>query len=265
MYEQILKVKGWKSLRKGPANFHRCPGCGEFIEMLFHTGNNCATCFGCDKDFPVEEFKVVQREIDIALCAECDQELPLTDDSLGIVGYKCTCDNYVAVPFENQLVHPQEILNPSWNGDLSTRGKPASEKCVVVKCETARDWYVLAVLQVLAKEGNGEFKFADSENNQALLALDPTHTAYVGYLLWYDLAEYSMLNQLYVRSEHRRRGYAETVVTHWAKNHARLKDGKFALESPNETAFALHLKLGHIRKEGDLYVGVNCFVMPAGF
>jgi len=102
------------------------------------------------------------------------------------------------------------------------------------------------------------FRFANDEND-ALLAFDPITRAYIGYLLWYKGDEFATLNQLFVLPEHRRKGYAESIVVHWVHNHARQIGEKFALESPNEQAFALHVKLGHVRREGDDFIGVGCF------
>ena len=99
------------------------------------------------------------------------------------------------------------------------------------------------MLQVLAKEHNGEFRFANDEND-ALLVFDVGTAAYVGYLLWYHGQEYATLNQLFVVPEQRRKGAGSAMVTYWVENHAKRIGNKFALESPNDYAIALHLKLG---------------------
>jgi hypothetical protein len=39
-------------------------------------------------------------------------------------------------------------------------------------------------------------------------------------------------------------------------------DQKFGIESPNEQALRFHLKLGHLKIEGDSYVGIKCFLVP---
>jgi hypothetical protein len=113
------------------------------------------------------------------------------------------------------------------------------------------------MLQALAKQTNGEFRFANDENN-ALIAFDIAIGAYLGYLLWYEDHDYATLNQLFVVPEERRKGCALSMVTYWVENHANRIANKFVLESPNEDAIALHLKLGHLRREGDQIVGVNC-------
>ena len=45
--------------------------------------------------------------------------------------------------------------------------------------------------------------------------------------------------------------------------HADKLNSKFGIEAPNENAIALHLKLGHIKAEGDSYFGVKCFLVQS--
>jgi hypothetical protein len=120
-------------------------------------------------------------------------------------------------------------------------------------------------MQVPAKESNSEFKFANKDENEALLAFDPITGAYIGYLVWYETEKYAILNQLFVVAEQRRKGHAEAIVKHWVGEHAKHVGEQFALESPNEYAIALHIKLGHIRRERDDLVGVGGCVFLRGW
>jgi hypothetical protein len=79
----------------------------------------------------------------------------------------------------------------------------------------------------------------------------------VGYLLWFEKDEYLILNQLFVMPGQRRQGHAESTVNHWVAAYAKSKGERFALESPNEHAIALHMKLGHIRRKDDNLIGVG--------
>jgi len=267
MRHQILKVSGWKSLRTGPLDYYVCPGCGELSEhdLVWITGDDF-TCLHCDHTFPREAFKRTQKDVTFAVCAQCEHDLPLTLSSRGHVGYLCGCDNYVAVPFEGHLVQPDEIMTLEWNEGLRARGNPLTATCSASKCETDRDWQVMAVMQVSAKERNPEFKFADKDANKGLLLFDPVTSVYVGYLLWYEKKEFAILNQLFVVPGQRRKGHAEATVKYWLAEHARLLGEQFALESPNESAIALHMKLGHIRRERGYLVGVGgCVFVQAGF
>jgi GNAT superfamily N-acetyltransferase len=257
MPTQTIKLSGWASLRRGPLDCYQCPGCGALTEALFEFGNG-ARCFDCQRDFPFEDFKSAEKEETFAVCAECERDMALTPFRLGFIGYTCVCDNCVAVPFEDGLVQPQEILKLQWNEGIIKRGVRISETCSVAVGGTSKDWEVLKMLQVLAKKTNGEFRFANDEND-ALIAFDAKAGIYLGYVLWYEDNDHATLNQLFVVPEQRRKGYAASMVTYWVGNHAKQIAEKFGLESPNEHAIALHLKLGHLRQEGDQIVGVNCF------
>jgi GNAT superfamily N-acetyltransferase len=264
---QVLKALGAKSLRKGPLDCYKCPECeGLSEDDVVLVSDAGLRCFHCEGEFPRNAFKHAKKEATFALCAGCSKEFPLTPASEGFVGYLCTCDNYVAIPFEDQLFQPQEIMSLKWNEGLRERGIRLTEQCSAVKCATDRDWQVLVLMQVTAKESNPEFKFGHQDENEALLVFDPVTGVYVGYLLWYERnKKYATLNQLFVMPEERRKGYAEAMVKHWVADHAKQIGEQFALESPNKYAVALHIKLGHIRKEGDTLVGINGCCFTSGF
>jgi GNAT superfamily N-acetyltransferase len=265
MPRQILKAKGWKSLRTGPLDCYLCPGCGGLSDDdLILVSDAGLRCFHCYHTFPRDAFKRAQKDVTFAVCAECSEEISLTPSSEGFVGFLCGCDNYVAIPFEDGILQPQEVMTLQWNEGLRERGTRLTENCSAAKCATERDWLVLALMQVLAKESNSEFKFGNKDDNEALLVFDPVTGVYVGYLLWYETEKYAMLNQLFVMPEQRRKGHAEAMVKHWVAEHAKHVGEQFALESPNEYAIALHIKLGHIRREGDYLVGVGGCVFRLG-
>lgn len=266
MDRQILKASGWKSLRDGLFDFYKCPGCGYLSEEIMwgHDGN--VLCPNCDNSFRKEAFTQVKEQATFVVCSECGEEMPLTEWRLGFIGYLCDCDNYVAIPFEGQSVNPREILQLGWNEELSKSGLLLAGACSVATCETPRDWQVLYLLQVIAKQENSEFRFASEPENDALLAFDPASGSYIGYLLWYEDHEKKMatLNQLFTLPAQRRKGYAEAMVKYWVHDVAKKIEETFAVESPNEKTLALLLKLGYIREEGDQYVGIGC-VFTQGF
>ena len=96
-------------------------------------------CFTCQKGFPFEEFKHAEKEETFAVCAHCGEEMPLTPFRQGFLGYICLCDNCVAVPFQNELVLPQDILRLQWNEAIEARGVRLTDTCSVAVCETAKD------------------------------------------------------------------------------------------------------------------------------
>jgi GNAT superfamily N-acetyltransferase len=222
-----------------------------------------ARCFHCNKDYPWDAYEKAEKDETLVTCAGCGQEMALTPFRQGFLGYLCLCDNYVAIPFEDQIIHPQDVLKLTWNEDLRERGTRISESCSVAFWETDRDKVVLLMLQLIAKEANREFRFVNDENG-ALLAFDHTTGKYIGFLTYYDAEEYTILNQLFVLADHRRKGYASGIVSYWVENHASQIADKFAIEAPNAHAIALHMKLGHLREEGDNLIGVNCIMLGPG-
>src|SRR5262249_2528739 len=150
MTRQVIKAMGWRSLRKGMLDGYRCPGCGTFSEELLGFSDGFLCC-SCGKSFQLRDFKPIQKEETFAVCAECGREMPLTPFNEGFAGYSCLCGNYVAVPFENQILQPEDILNLSWNEGLAGRAVQLTERCFVTKCETTKDWEVITMLQLLAK------------------------------------------------------------------------------------------------------------------
>jgi hypothetical protein len=71
--------------------------------------------------------------------------------------------------------------------------------------------------------------------------------------------KFAALRQIFVVEDERRQGHAEKMLTFWIENYADRLHERFGIESPNERALSLHLKLGHLRVEGDSYVGIKCF------
>jgi GNAT superfamily N-acetyltransferase/DNA-directed RNA polymerase subunit RPC12/RpoP len=262
MPQEVLKAKGWKSIGKGPQGFRKCPNCSALSERLTcpDDGYSCAYC---RQRFPLEQFTNAQQEVTFAECSDCGDKVlftPLSESCPfgGPKGYLCCCGNYVAVLFEGKPFHPQEIMALSWNHALSDKSIPLSKTCYVGDCETTRDWQVISLLQVGAKEEYSSFRRTTNESNEALLLFDPNTGDYLGYLLWHVVPEYAILAQLFVVPEQRRKGYAEAMVKHWVENCAKPFADIFALEDPNEYAQALHIKLGHLRREGGSLVCIGC-------
>ncbi|HEV2963390.1 MAG TPA: hypothetical protein VG649_16295, partial [Candidatus Angelobacter sp.] len=148
----MLKALGAKSLRKGLLDCYRCPECeGLSEDDLVLVSDTGLRCFHCEGIFSRGAFKRAQKEATFAVCAGCSEEFPLTPASEGFVGYLCTCDNYVGIPFEDHILRPQEIMSLQWNDGIRERGIRLTERCIAVKCQTDQDWLVLVLMQVGAK------------------------------------------------------------------------------------------------------------------
>ena len=235
------------------------PNCEHLTESIIGS-HGLFECFSCNRKFRLDEFKQAEREETIAVCSECGKDVPLTPDSLANVGYLCNdCDNYVAIPFEDEFLHPRSILKLAWNEDLPGKGVCLADGFFVGECSSDKDWQVLTLLQVLAMEEDDRFKFATKGEYGAALAFDPGRGEYMGYVLGYvGDRDYATLNQIYVIPERRRRGFAEAMVKHWVASVADKLGDTFVIEAPNEAAINLHIKLGHIKREGGQTVGVKC-------
>ena len=198
------------------------------------------------------------------MCANCGRDVALIPSTFGMagLGFICgDCSNYVAVLYGNRFVNPRSVLEVKWNPSVIRRGKQVfSTERRFVTCRTAKDFLVLKVLQAVVKEEDGRFLFARPKEQWAGLLLDSKKRKYLGFLVWTE-GEYAVLRQVFVVEDERRKGHGENLVRFWVEQFADRMHQKFGIESPNEQASRLHLKLGHLKIEGDSYVGIKCFVV----
>ncbi len=209
-------------------------------------------------------FAIVKKKRVIAQCARCGDEVPFVSSTAGIVGPLCSnleCSNYVAVAYGNTYVEPKVVLDPSWNRGLRGRTKRVAAGVLLARCRSKRDYVVLSVLQVLAKQDDSRFKFADLREHRAALCLDAKHRKYLGFLVWTE-NKTAVLRQLFVIRSERRKGHASKMVTFWIERYAKKVGDQFGIEGPNEAALKLHVKLGHIRIQGSDAIGINCHFVP---
>jgi hypothetical protein len=260
---QAVKVRGWKARKLTATQFYRCPGCGSCQEMLFIGEDGTCECSRCEKKFPRQEFKGTRRRRTVVVCAGCSREVELVSSNLGIagLGFICSgCSNYVAVLYGNRFANPTSVLDVGWNPTVFARGKCVSpESLFFVHCRTEKDFLVLKVLQAIVKGEDSRFLFVrQEEQHKAALLFDRRKRKYVGFLVWTE-DKFAALRQIFVVEDERRQGHAEKMLTFWIENYADRLHKQFGIESPNESALNLHLKLGHLRVEGDSYLGIKCF------
>lgn len=226
--------------------------------------NGTVECLACNKSSPRSAFTIVKKKRVIAQCARCGDEVPFVPSTAGIVGPLCSnleCSNYVAVAYANTFVEPALVLDPSWNRGLRGRVERVASDLLLVRCRSTKDYLVLRVLQVLAKQDDPRFKFADPGEHIAALCLDAKRQKYLGFLVWTE-DKTAVLRQLFVVKDERRKGHASKMVTFWIERFAKKLNEQFGIEGPNEAAVQLHLKLGHVRIEGSDLVGVKCHFAP---
>jgi GNAT superfamily N-acetyltransferase len=260
---QAVKVKGWNARKLTAMQFYQCPGCGSCQEMLWITEDGACECYRCEKKFPRQEFKGAMRRRTVVVCASCTRGVELVSSNFGMagLGFICSgCSNYVAVLYGNRFANPTSVLDVGWNPTVFARGKCVSpESLRFVRCRTEKDFLVLKVLQAIVKEEDSRFLFVrKEEQHRAALLFDCRKRRYLGFLVWTE-DKFAVLRQIFVVEDERRQGYAEKMLTFWMENYADRLHERFGIEAPNERALSLHLKLGHLRVDGDSYVGIKCF------
>jgi hypothetical protein len=273
---QGISVRGWKSCKLAKISMYQCPECGDCQDMLLLASEDGKyPCFGCNKKFAEREYREAKRERTVVVCAKCDSEVTLCDSTLGLagLGYICSaCGNYVAVLYGTHFVNPRTVLTFGWNPTVCRRAERMKTGLSFLICGTMKDFLVLKVLQAIVKQEDSRFLFGNSKEYEAGLLLDCRRRRYLGFLVWTERVwadgvwkegKYSVLRQMFVVEDERRKGFAQQMVTHWVEQHADKLNPKFGIEAPNEKATALHLKLGHIKSEDDSYVGVKCFRVPS--
>jgi hypothetical protein len=258
---QAVSVSGWKSRKSATVSMYRCPACGNCQEMIWGGGDGKYRCVHCDRKFAEQEFGEAKRERTVVVCANCSREVTLLPSTFGIagLGFICSdCHNYVAVLYGTHFINPTVVLTAKWNPTICRRAEPVAPGLSFVVCKSIKDFLVLKVLQAIVKEEDSRFLFGRPKEHEAGLLLDSERRKYLGFLVWTE-AEHAVLRQMFIVEDERRRGLAQQMVEFWVKNHADKLNQKFGIEAPNEKALSLHLKLGHIKREGDSYVGVKCF------
>ena len=262
MAHQVITISGWKSRKLGSVPFYRCPGCGDCQDRPFWGPDGLVQCFRCHKKFPHGDFALVKKKRIIVDCAVCGREVPLIPCTCGALGYICSnCSNYVAIHYGRQAVQPGLVLDVDWNPTIWNRAEiiPAVGLSFV-RCNTTKDYLVVQVLQAVAKKEDGRFLFVRSKEHWAGLLLDSSKRKYLGFVVWTE-DKCAVLRQIFIVEDERRKGHAETLVKFWVERYADRLSEKFGIESPNEQAMKLHVKLGHVKVEGDSYVVVKSFLV----
>jgi len=260
--EKALKLVGWKAKKTAYVEFYRCPGCARSQETIFWGADNMAECFSCQRSFPRDAFALAKVRRVVAECRECGADVPLTSSNYGLagLGYICAgCGNYVAISYGNQTINPSEALKPTWNPTLRERGERVDSGLVLTQCRTKKDYLVVRLLQVLAKEEDSRFMFVRDNEQSAGILLDASNGKYLGFLVWNQSEGHVILRQIFIVPDERRKGLATRLVTFWVEHYADKVNDTFGIESPNEKALNLHIKLRHARMEGDSVKGLKCF------
>lgn len=263
-----VQIKGWASRKRAYLDFYLCPGCGNTQESIIYGANNMAECYRCEKKYPADSFGTAKVRRIVVKCMQCGIDVSLTGSNVSLygTGWICAgCRNLVAVNYGTQVVNPRLVFEPQWNPTLGERAESVAADLVLLGCETQKDFLVLRLLQVVAKEEESSFLFFHkAEDQKAGIYFDTARRKYLGYIMWDEHGEHAVIHQIFIVPDERRKGLAEQLVRFWVTRYAdRINNKVFGIEAPNEKAINLHLKLGHLVREGDSIKGVRCVFAPS--
>ena len=256
MSEAILA--GWTTRTVATTQYYQCPACKESGDALSWGQDQLAECFKCKQKFPVDSFARVTKKRTVATCAHCHADVWFTPMNEGALGYICAkCGNYVGIRYGNTNLQPVRALNLGWNSSVLKRGIPLDSSLMFVLCESKKDYLVLNLLQAIVKAEDSRFTFSNADEHHAASLLNRKANKYLGFICWTE-KENAVLRQIFILKDERRKGYAQKMVGFWIDRYANPLDEKFGIESPNENVLNLHIKMGHVRREGDRAIGVKC-------
>jgi len=256
MYESIFA--GWSTRKIATAELYECPGCKRSQDSLFGDGEGLAECFKCKQKFPAHSFNRINKKRILAACAHCNAEVWFTPMNAAFLGYLCgKCQNYVAFQYGYTHLQPAQVLRLGWNSSVLKRGIPLDSSLMFVPSESKKDYLILNLLQVIAKQEDPRFTFSQPNKDYAALLINRKENKYLGFICWTE-KENAVLRQFFILKDERRKGHAQMMVAFWVENYADPLHEKFCIESPNESALNLHIKMGHVRREGDGAVGIKC-------
>jgi GNAT superfamily N-acetyltransferase len=219
-------------------------------------------CFGCHQYFHKEAFRAAKVRRAVVECRHCSVQVSLTPSNLALtgVGYICqSCNNFVAVRYGRQSVDPTVVLDQAWNQTLWARGEPVHNTLKFTRCSTKKDLLVVRLMQVMAKEEDDRFLFVREYEHTVGLYYDFSGGSYIGFILWSVTDGHAVLRQVFVAPEERRKGLAAKLIAFWVTHYADKVNDTFGIESPNDKALRLLIKLGHAVRDGDSIRGVKCF------
>ncbi|TAL39941.1 MAG: N-acetyltransferase, partial [Alphaproteobacteria bacterium] len=248
-----MKLSGWRAIERVEEDFYRCPRCQHLQETIGYGEDRLATCYGCKREVPIEDFGTGKVNRSVAICAECGERhylLSLNQSSSG-QHYVCECSNIVAVHYGRRLVRPDTILRLDWSPPLIARG----EGLGVFRwagCSTKKDNLVARMLWRQAKEEEGSFIYGDDAKRRTMVFFNDS--GFLGYLFWSEVRDGTgkkepVLRQLFVKKEFRRQGIGAAAVKLWAERFAFPLASQFGVEAPSQDTIRILVKLGYLHRD----------------
>jgi GNAT superfamily N-acetyltransferase len=256
---------GWASKKAAVINFWRCPNCNQSRDMLFSGDSGLVNCYGCGASLPFEGWKDAKRLGLAAVCQGCGKNVLLTNLNLCMATgchHICPgCLNVVSVVCDENIVHPQDVLDPHWNPGLVRRADHYDGWSFAV-CRSKKDFAVARLLNLIARDEDSRFIYGRDQEHKVGVGFD--EQGYFGYVMW-TFKTMPVLRQIFVLKERQRKGLGSRMLRYWAERYAFPYVEQFGVEDPNEKSMELYLKLGYVRREGGKIVGVKLERVPWGF
>ncbi len=258
----IAQLEGWKEMKKEDIGYLECPFCGYCHESILMDDADNVTCRGCKRIFNKEKLKMKVVEEDSVVCGICGTDVSITPgnfEKLGGFGYMCPkCFNIVAVRFKKDIFQPEDILRLDWNKEIKKYGTRIYGDRYFSECKSKKDYLVLKILQLKAKDENSGFLYIKEKEQKGGLLYDIQERKYIGYIVWME-KEQGILRQMYIVKDERRKGYGTQLMELWVDTIALKISEDFGFENPNEKSQSILVNLGYAEIEGDCINGIKCF------
>ncbi len=221
--------------------FFRCPTCQKNSNDIAYDENNIVRCFYCKKENYLKKFKKYLLKTKCAICKNCGELTPIINDfkfSLtNQIFYGCRkCENILISEYNNELYHPDILLNIHWNANVFIKNKKIADNLYFKPIQTNKDIMILLLFQYIAKKEDSRFRYFKSKLQKAAFIFNNNY--YIGYITWVEEKK-MILQQIYIISRYRKLGYAQNVVSYWINNKALKYNSNFEIESPNDSIINL--------------------------
>jgi hypothetical protein len=262
MSEIEVKMLGWKSRRREYIDFHKCPQCGKLREDLSGSDGK-ADCIRCKGEFDFKAWINIKAKKQVTVCAGCGEKVALTPSSiLSGLFYRChDCSNLIAVPFQNRMISPVEIMSFDWAPSLHKRSVLLDTSLFrVAECLNQEEKLIMRLLFVYAEQEDSHFIWREGFKSKCIVCMDSSQ--YIGFLRWSNDKGEPVLRQIFIIKERQRQGIGTMLFQYWLNTYALPICNRFGIESPNSRTKGLLKKLGFVGKNGE-YIG--CYIVNVLF
>jgi len=228
-------------------HFLKCPKCNAKYESIGPT-KGVWRCYKCGYDFGEPPFPGmwVLEKVRGVRCDSCRTKVSLTPMNF-LIGFKTPiaacphCQKILAVFYRGKWRHPESFME--------YRGREG-----IIPAKTARDRITAFFLNEEAMREVMSFRMAVGYLNIKIMWHGGRAVGYYTYSHRFGKIEKPCMQQIYVRPEYRRRGFATAMVRDFLES---FEGREVLIESPNEKVLRLLEKLGLVRTEGDEYVSTG--------